>query len=64
MSHHKSREVVLPIRMTSELHAALDAFAQVRKRYDIPEFDPENLPVAACEDWSWFMPDQTKSAMA
>jgi len=58
------RTSVMPTHTREHLDRALDAFAQVRKRYDIPEFDPENLPVADCEDWSWFMPDQTKSAIA
>ncbi|MBP1690058.1 MAG: bioF [Deltaproteobacteria bacterium] len=58
------RTSVMPTHTREHLDRALEAFAQVRKRYDIPEFDPENLPVADCEDWSWFMPDQTKSAIA
>jgi 8-amino-7-oxononanoate synthase len=56
------RTSVMPTHTRDHLDRALDAFTQVRKRYDIPEFDPENLPVADCEDWSWFMPDQTKTA--
>ncbi len=56
------RTSVMPTHTREHLDRALDAFAQVRKRYDIPEFDPENLPVADKEDWSWFMPDTTKSA--
>ena len=38
MSHHKSREVVLPIRMTSELHAALDGLRETWRR------DPAAVP--------------------
>jgi 8-amino-7-oxononanoate synthase len=52
------RTSVMPTHTREHLDLALDAFAQVRKRYDIPEFDPQNLPVADREDWSWFMPDQ------
>lgn len=56
------RTSVMPTHTREHLDRGLDAFAQVRKRYDIPEFDPENLPVADKEDWSWFMPEQTKTA--
>ena len=52
----------MPTHTREHLDRALEAFATVRKRYDIPEFDPENLPTADHEDWSWFMPDQAKSA--
>ncbi|MBK9020807.1 MAG: hypothetical protein IPL72_12750 [Sulfuritalea sp.] len=38
MSHQKSREVVLPIRMTAELHAALDALREAWQR------DPTTVP--------------------
>ena len=38
MSHHKSREVVLPIKMTPELHAALDALRETWRR------DPAAVP--------------------
>ncbi|MBK7022539.1 MAG: hypothetical protein IPH41_03180 [Sulfuritalea sp.] len=38
MSHHKSREVVLPIKMTPELHAALDALRDTWRR------DPAAIP--------------------
>lgn len=38
MSHHKSREVVLPIRMTPELQAALDALREAWRR------DPAAVP--------------------
>ena len=38
MSHHKSREVVLPIRMTPELQAALDAMRETWRR------DPAAVP--------------------
>jgi len=56
------RTSVMPTHTRAHLDRALDAFAQVRKRYDIPAFDPDNLPVADKEDWSWLMPEQTKSA--
>lgn len=56
------RTSVMPTHTREHLDRALDAFAQVRKRYEIPEFDPDDLPTADHEDWSWFMPDQTKSA--
>ncbi len=58
------RTSVMPTHTREHLDRALDAFAQVRKRYDIPEFDPENLPVADREDWSWFMPDQQPKSAA
>lgn len=54
------RTSVMPTHTREHLDLALDAFAQVRKRYDIPEFDPENLPIADHEDWSWFLPDQQR----
>jgi hypothetical protein len=38
MSHHKSREVQLPIRMTPELHAALDGLRETWRR------DPAAIP--------------------
>ena len=38
------RTSVMPTHTREHLDHALDAFAQVRKRYEIPEFDPENLP--------------------
>jgi hypothetical protein len=38
MSHHKSREVVLPIRMTAELNAALEAMRETWRR------DPAAIP--------------------
>ncbi|MBI5791492.1 MAG: hypothetical protein HZA63_08460 [Rhodocyclales bacterium] len=38
MSHQKSREVVLPIRMTPELNAALDALRETWRR------DPASIP--------------------
>ena len=56
------RTSVMPTHTREHLDRALDAFALVRKRYHIPEFDPENLPRADKEDWSWFVPDQAKSA--
>lgn len=56
------RTSVMPTHTREHLDRGLEAFAQVRKRYEIPEFDPENLPVADKEDWSWFMPEQAKSA--
>jgi hypothetical protein len=52
----------MPTHTREHLDRALDAFAQARKRYDIPEFDPDNLPTADREDWSLFMPDQTGKA--
>ena len=58
------RTSVMPTHTREHLDRALDAFARVRKRYDIPEFDPENLPVADREDWSWFMPDQQPKTAA
>jgi 8-amino-7-oxononanoate synthase len=55
------RTSVMPTHTRQHLDHALDAFTQVRARYDIPVFDSENLPVADREDWSWFMPDQKRS---
>ena len=56
------RTSVMPTHTREHLDRALDAFATVRARYDIPTFDPENLPVADREDWSWFMPERTPSS--
>jgi 8-amino-7-oxononanoate synthase len=56
------RTSVMPTHTRAHLDHALDAFAQVKKRYAIPEFDPENLPVADIEDWSHLVPAQAKSA--
>jgi 8-amino-7-oxononanoate synthase len=56
------RTSVMPTHTRQHLDLALDAFAQVRKRYDIPVFDPDNLPIAEHEDWSWFMPDRKTAA--
>jgi len=56
------RTSVMPTHTREHLDRALDAFATVRARYDIPTFDPENLPVADREDWSWFMPARTPSS--
>lgn len=56
------RTSVMPTHTREHLDHALDAFAVVKKRYPIPEFDPEHLPVAAKEDWSWFMPGQQAKA--
>jgi 8-amino-7-oxononanoate synthase len=56
------RTSVMPTHTRQHLDHALDAFAQVRTRYDIPAFDPENLPVADREDWSWFMPERSPSS--
>jgi 8-amino-7-oxononanoate synthase len=56
------RTSVMPTHTRAHLDRALDAFATVRARYDIPTFDPENLPVADREDWSWFMPARTPSS--
>jgi len=50
------RTSVMPTHTREHLDRALDAFKVVKKRYDIPEFDPDNLPVTESEDWSWFMP--------
>lgn len=56
------RTSVMPTHTREHLDRALEAFATIRKRYAIPEFDPENLPVADQMDWSWFLPDEAKSA--
>jgi 8-amino-7-oxononanoate synthase len=56
------RTSVMPTHTRAHLDRGLDAFAKVRKRYAIPEFDPENLPTADREDWSWFMPDRNGKA--
>jgi phosphate transport system protein len=50
-------------RAEEMIRVALDAFAKVRKRYEIPEFDPENLPTSDAYDWSWFVSDQSKTAV-
>ncbi len=56
------RTSVMPTHTREHLDRALDAFALVRKRYHIPQFDPGNLPNADKEDWSWLMPDRAKTA--
>lgn len=56
------RTSVMPTHTRAHLDLALDAFAQVKKRYDIPEFDPDNLPVTDQQDWSWITPDGSKTA--
>lgn len=50
------RTSVMPTHTREHLDRALDAFRIVRERYSIPSFDPDNLPTADSEDWSWFMP--------
>ena len=52
------RTSVMPSHTREHLDHALDAFKVVKSRYDIPEFDPDNLPVTESEDWSWFMPKE------
>ena len=54
------RTSVMPTHTREHLDRALDAFAQVRRKYPIPEFDPDNLPVAPQEDWSWMLPGWEK----
>ena len=56
------RTSVMPTHTRAHLDLALDAFAQVKKRYDIPEFDPANLPITDQQDWSWITPDGSQSA--
>lgn len=56
------RTSVMPTHTRAHLDRALDAFTQVKKRWAIPDFDPENLPVADTEDWSHLVPAQAKSA--
>ena len=56
------RTSVMPTHTREHLDRALDAFAKVRKRYEIPEFDSENLPTSDAYDWSWFVADQSKTA--
>jgi len=56
------RTSVMPTHTRAHLDLALDAFAQVKKRYDIPEFDPANLPITDQQDWSWITPDGSLSA--
>lgn len=56
------RTSVMPNHTRAHLDRALDAFARVRNRYPIPEFDPDNLPVANSEDWSWLMPEHSQPA--
>jgi len=50
------RTSVMPSHTREHLELALDAFAAVKDQYPIPDFDPDQLPVAEQEDWSWFMP--------
>jgi 8-amino-7-oxononanoate synthase len=52
------RTSVMPSHTREHLDRALEAFATVKGRYDLPEFDPDDLPVADAEDWSWFMPKE------
>lgn len=56
------RTSVMPSHTRELLDRALEAFAVVKRRYDIPEFDPDDLPVAEAEDWSWFMPREGEGA--
>lgn len=56
------RTSVMPNHTRAHLDRALDAFAQVRARYPIPEFDPNKLPIADKEDWSWLLPEQSVTA--
>ncbi|XP_060084990.1 serine palmitoyltransferase-like [Ylistrum balloti] len=53
------RTSVMPTHTKEHLDKALDAFSIIYKRYSIPKFDPDNLPVADKEDWSYFMPQKT-----
>jgi 8-amino-7-oxononanoate synthase len=52
------RTSVMPSHEREHLDRALEAFAVVKQRFPIPEFDPDHLPVAPAEDWSWFMPKE------
>ncbi|MEO6027350.1 MAG: pyridoxal phosphate-dependent aminotransferase family protein [Candidatus Binatia bacterium] len=56
------RTSVMPTHTRAHLDLALDAFAQVKKRYDIPQFDPTNLPITDQQDWSWITPEGSQSA--
>jgi 8-amino-7-oxononanoate synthase len=56
------RTSVMPSHTRELLDRALDAFAVVKSRYEIPDFDPDDLPVAESEDWSWFMPKEAAPA--
>lgn len=58
------RTSVMPTHTREHLDKALNAFAIVHKRYNIPTFDPNNLPKADKEDWSWFMPKQQPAKAA
>jgi 8-amino-7-oxononanoate synthase len=57
------RTSVMPSHEREHLDRALEAFAAVRARYPLPEFDPEDLPVAEAEDWSWFMPKEAQPSL-
>jgi len=58
------RTSVMPSHERDHLDQALEAFATVKARYDFPDFDPENLPVAEVEDWSVLFPAEVEKAAA
>ncbi|NNL65106.1 MAG: aminotransferase class I/II-fold pyridoxal phosphate-dependent enzyme, partial [Myxococcales bacterium] len=55
------RTSVMPTHEREHLDRALEAFSVVKARYPLPEFDPDDLPVADAEDWSWFMPQDAEA---
>jgi hypothetical protein len=52
----------MPSHTREQLDRAHEAFAAVKARYEIPEFDPDDLPVAESEDWSWIDPNRGQPA--
>jgi len=48
------RTSVMPAHTREHLDRALDKFADIRKRYPIPEVDPDNLPIADGLDYTYF----------
>jgi 8-amino-7-oxononanoate synthase len=58
------RTSVMPTHEREHLDRALEAFATVKARHDLPEFDPDDLPVTEAEDWSWFMPGKVEEFRA
>jgi len=58
------RTSLMPTHEREHLDRALEAFATVKQRYPLPDFDPEHLPVTDLEDWSWILPEGAKPPTA
>ncbi len=51
------RSSTMPAHTVEHLDRAIDAFGEIRKRFDIPEVDGDELPHASGPDFRYFMPD-------